>query len=175
MCLIAPAPLMCLIAQELPEQLAPFCRFRTDLAPPEISGDQRRSSEIVGDQRTPRTALAPPPPGPATLEPAATGHPLSPPSLYLVDLSALQFVLLNTANSLQRRVRKAEGELRALRHHPATAEPLGDSVEAGVVSVLLQHKQHRWFKLPSSLSEGSAPSASLDHLKAAPTPHQNAT
>ena len=72
-----------IIAQELPPELAPFCRFRTDL--PALATDAA-------------LACPPSPTGEGRAEEEGEG-------LYLVDLSALQFVILNAATELQRQVR----------------------------------------------------------------------
>ena len=118
-------PYVGIIAQELPEELAPYCRFRSRLAAAEHAALQTGSQERGPTQQSDALQIATER-QPAEELPAAAGlfssahsqgvqlGPVdddSPPGeqpppaetawLFLVDLSALQFVLLHTAKGLQ--------------------------------------------------------------------------
>ena len=117
-------PYVGIIAQELPEELAPYCRFRSRLAAAEHAARQTGSQdhgELQSDalQSATERRLAEELPGAAGLfgsahsrgvqlppvddsAPAEELHPHAEVAwLFLVDLSALQFVLLHTAKGLQ--------------------------------------------------------------------------
>eukprot|EP00908_Phaeocystis_cordata_P003907 Transcript_14284.p1 GENE.Transcript_14284~~Transcript_14284.p1 ORF type:complete len:664 (-),score=253.09 Transcript_14284:82-2073(-) len=121
-----------IIAQELPPELAPFCRFRTDL--PALATD---------------AALDCPP------SPTGEGRAEEGEGLYLVDLSALQFVILNAASELQRRVADQAAEIASLRAHPGMSVPaavggggkLFSPPPPELVSVLTQYKPHTDFTI----------------------------
>ena len=121
-----------IIAQELPPELVPFCRYCTAL-PPALRGPPpaipaaRPDDAPAKAPSTVHTQVAPVErpqmdveaavesaptgsPAPATSSAAAAAPsggaaPVAEPWLYLVDLSALQFVILNAATELQRQVR----------------------------------------------------------------------
>ena len=125
-------PYVGIIAQELPEELAPYCRFRSRLAAAEHAALQTGSQERGTTQQSDALQIATER-QPAEELPAAAGlfssahsqgvqlgpvdddsppgEPPPPPAetawLFLVDLSALQFVLLHTAKGLQQQAHRA--------------------------------------------------------------------
>ena len=112
-----------IIAQELPPELVPFCRYCTALPPalrrppPPAIPAARPDDAPAKAPSTVHTQVAPVERPQmdveAAVESAPTGSPAPATSsapvaalwLYLVDLSALQFVILNAATELQRQVR----------------------------------------------------------------------
>ena len=120
-------PYVGIIAQELPEEIAPYCRFRSRLAAAEHAARQTGSQEhgeVQSDalQSATERRTAEGLPGAAGLfssahsrgvqlppvDDSSPAEELPPPAeaawLFLVDLSALQFVLLHTAKGLQQQV-----------------------------------------------------------------------
>lgn len=89
--------------QELPADLAPFCRFQSELTP----------AAVVMDP---------------TGRPSAAAAPTE--RLYLLDLSALQFVLLNAATLLNQAVAQLARDIDALRCMQEDQESSGGPTDA---------------------------------------------
>lgn len=96
-------PYVGFIAQELPADLAPFCRFQSELTP----------AAVVMDP---------------TGRPSAAAAPTE--RLYLLDLSALQFVLLNAATLLNQAVAQLARDIDALRCMQEDQESSGGPTDA---------------------------------------------
>ena len=171
-----------IIAQELPSELAPFCRFRTELSSDAVPPAAAVSATRATHPKPPAESSKPKDPARIEIAPALevelseppgsegsegsdddddmhqecvpTGN--APPSerapnarhvltqagtpwLYLVDLSALQFVALNAANELLQQVTRQQRQIDAMT--------TTGSDEAG------QHGGAGGAELPESISE----------------------